>query len=75
MWGIALSYSAIGIEFAFGIVLGYLAGDWLDQRYHTAPYLTLVMLLLGIAAGFISLIRMTQRIQRRLEQEEEGDDT
>jgi ATP synthase protein I len=74
-WGIALSYSAMGIELAIGIVGGYLLGDWLDARYGTKPILMLVMLGLGTAAGFISLIRTTARINRRLEAEDDPDES
>ncbi|PID39809.1 MAG: hypothetical protein CSA65_08150 [Proteobacteria bacterium] len=73
-WGIALSYSAMGIELAIGIVGGYLFGEWLDARYDTKPILMLSMLGLGAAAGFVSLIRTTARINRRLEAEEEDRD-
>lgn len=73
-WGIALSYSAMGIELAIGIVGGYLLGDWLDARYGTKPILMLVMLGLGTAAGFISLVRTTARINRRLDAEDDNSD-
>jgi ATP synthase protein I len=48
--------------------LGYGAGWWLDRRFGTKPYLTLVMLLFGIAAGFRSLIRIAKEMSK-----EDGD--
>ncbi len=72
-WGIALSYSAIGIELAIGIVGGYLVGAWLDTRYGTAPYLMLLMVSLGTATGFISLAHTTARISRQLEASDDDD--
>ena len=46
---------ALGIELAISIVIGLLAGRWLDGKLSTAPWLTLVGLILGAIAGFRSL--------------------
>lgn len=73
MWGIALGYSAVGLELAIGIAGGYLAGRWLDSRFDTKPYLMLLLVLMGTAAGFLSLLRTTRRITRNLEREEENE--
>ncbi len=40
-------------------LVGYLIGKGLDFLFHT-HFLTLIFLLLGIAAGFIDLIRETR---------------
>jgi len=72
-WVQALRVSTVGVEFGVGAVLGYLGGGWLDQRWGTAPYLTLVGLLLGVAAAFASLLRLVREVQRG-EREGAGDD-
>jgi ATP synthase protein I len=46
---------ALGIELALSVVIGLLAGRWLDGKLSTEPYLTLVGLILGVIAGFRSL--------------------
>ncbi len=51
-------YGSIGIEFAAAIVLCVLLGWWLDNRWHTAPWLTLAGLALGFSAGLYRMIRM-----------------
>jgi F0F1-type ATP synthase assembly protein I len=51
-------------------VVGVFVGRWLDQRYHTAPWLLLVFLLLGFATG-IRLIVRTLRQAREM-QERDG---
>ena len=43
------------------VSLGYLAGSWADRRWHTAPWLSLVGLFLGISAGFRELWRLVQQ--------------
>ena len=51
-------------------VIGVFVGRWLDQRYHTAPWLLLVFLLLGFGTG-IRLIVRTLRQAREM-QERDG---
>jgi ATP synthase protein I len=46
---------ALGIELALSTVIGLLGGRWLDGKLGTAPWLTLVGLILGVIAGFRSL--------------------
>jgi F0F1-type ATP synthase assembly protein I len=48
-------------------VVGFLIGDWLDRRAGTAPWLAIVGLGLGFAAGG----RETYRIYRRYQAQEE----
>lgn len=60
----AASFSTVGLELAFSILLGYLAGDWLDGRLGTAPWLTLTMMGVGIGAGFMSLHRAMKRLMK-----------
>jgi ATP synthase protein I len=67
----ALRFSAVGIEFGLGALLGYLFGAWLDRRFDTYPYLTLLMLLLGLAAAFSSLIKRVLEIERQDARERE----
>lgn len=45
-------FSSLGFQVALAIFIGLFAGVYLDGRFQTAPWLTLVGLLLGIAAGF-----------------------
>jgi ATP synthase protein I len=59
----------IGIEMGVSVAVGYLGGSWLDSKFGTDPWLSAVGLVLGIIAGFRSLYRLTQREQRRLDQE------
>lgn len=40
---------------------GYFLGYWLDGKLGTSPYLSLVGLFLGIAAGFYQLYKIALR--------------
>lgn len=45
-------FSSIGLSVALAIFIGLAIGVYLDRRWDTSPWLTLVFLGLGIAAGF-----------------------
>lgn len=56
-----------GLTLLAGLFLGYYGGRWLDGLAGTAPWLTLVGILLGIVAGFRVLLRdiLTSRPERQ----------
>jgi ATP synthase protein I len=45
-------YSSIGLSIALSIFIGLGIGVWLDRKFDTSPWLTLIFLGLGIAAGY-----------------------
>lgn len=45
-------YSSLGFSVALSIFIGLAIGVWLDGKFDTSPWLTLVFLGLGIAAGY-----------------------
>lgn len=45
-------YSSLGLSVALSIFIGLGIGVWLDGRFETTPWLTLIFLGFGIAAGF-----------------------
>ncbi len=53
-------YSQLAFVFPAALVVGWLAGTALDRWLHTT-WLYLAGILLGIAAGFIELIRTAMR--------------
>jgi len=57
-------YSSLGFQVALSIVLGLAAGVYLDRRFAMQPWLTLVGLAMGIAAGFRN-IGLAIKKQRR----------
>jgi ATP synthase protein I len=54
-----------GIEFAVTILLGVFAGQWLDRRMGTAPWLVILGVVLGGAVGFYNLYRTLTTAQHR----------
>lgn len=60
----AANFSYLGIFFGVSVVVGYAGGSYADRRLHTAPWLMLLGVLCGIAAGFKELLRLGRRFQR-----------
>jgi ATP synthase protein I len=61
------SYSYVGIFFGVAVGLCAFAGDWLDRRFATKPWLTLVCILLGVATGFVELYRVSKKALKEQE--------
>ena len=59
-----LNVSIVGIQFPVAIAIGFFFGRWLDTQLGTAPWLTVVFTLFGIAAGFVNLFRITAQASR-----------
>jgi ATP synthase protein I len=51
-WRELAYFSSIGFSVALSIFIGLFVGVYLDQRFGTSPWCTLVFLALGIAAAF-----------------------
>jgi ATP synthase protein I len=54
-----------GLEFAGAILIGLFGGQWLDRRLGTGPWLVVIGVFVGAAAGFVSLYRALTRGQSR----------
>jgi ATP synthase protein I len=61
------SYSYVGIFFGVAVCIGLFAGRWADHRWHTEPWLTLVGVVIGVAAGFRELYRLSKKALREEE--------
>jgi len=65
-------YSALGLELAISVVLGLAIGYYLDKWLGTGPWMTVVWIGIGFAAGVRSLYRAALRSGKDLEKEEEA---
>lgn len=43
--------------------VGFFAGQWADGRFHTAPYLTILGVILGFVAAGKEIYRIVRRVQ------------
>jgi F0F1-type ATP synthase assembly protein I len=62
-------YATVGLQFALAIVLSVYAGQWLDRRFGTAPWLMLLTLLFGAGGTFYSIYR---KLMADLKRDEEA---
>ena len=63
-------YSALGLELAIAVVLGLAIGYYLDKWLGTGPWMTVVWIGIGFAAGVRSLYRAALRSGEDLGKEE-----
>ena len=58
-------FSSLGLQVALSIFIGLAVGIWLDRSvFQTTPWLTLVFLMLGIAAGFRNIALAIKKSRR-----------
>ena len=66
-------YGALGFEMALSVLIGLGIGYYLDKWLGTAPWLMLLWLVFGFAAGFRSLYRAALRSEKEQEKEKSED--
>ena len=65
-WQGLAELTSIGMTLVLATVLGLAGGYYADRWLGTAPWLLLIGLGLGIAAGFVSMIRSVKAAERRM---------
>ena len=55
------AYAGLGLQFAATILIFLFAGQWLDRRLGTSPWLMLLGVLLGAGGGIYSMYRRLVR--------------
>jgi ATP synthase protein I len=60
--------ASIGMTMVAATMIGFGAGYYADRWLGTSPWLMLVGLLLGIAAGFVNLFRSVKAAERKLDE-------
>ncbi len=66
--------STIGLAFVLALVMGFGAGFWLDGKFGTKPWLSLLGFAVGLAAGVLNVIRTMQAVsagERSLQRDRE----
>jgi len=65
-WKALAELSTVGITLVLSTVIGLFGGYYADRWLGTSPWLLLIGLLLGIAAGFVSLFRSVKAAERKM---------
>jgi ATP synthase protein I len=66
-WKALGELSTVGLTLVVATVIGLAGGYYLDRWLGTSPWLTLIGLLFGIAAGFVNLFRSVKRAERDID--------
>jgi F0F1-type ATP synthase assembly protein I len=53
--------STVGLSFVLAIVLGALAGWWLDRWFGTSPLFFFIGFAFGLAAGVLNVVRVARQ--------------
>ncbi len=53
-----LRLSTVGLELGLSVLIGLFIGQYLDEWLGTEPWLLLLFLIFGMAAGFRSIFRL-----------------
>jgi F0F1-type ATP synthase assembly protein I len=71
-WRGALRLIGVGWYIAACIILGVMAGLWLDGKLSTKPWLMLLGLSLGLGCAFWGVYRMLFQVTKEEEDENKG---
>ena len=69
-WHALAELSSIGIAMVLSTVIGLAGGYYADRWLGTSPWLMLLGLGLGIAAGFVSMVRSIKAAERKMKAHE-----
>jgi ATP synthase protein I len=59
--------STIGLAFVFALIMGFGGGYWLDRQFGTAPWLSLLGFVVGLAAGVLNVVRTMKAVSAPLD--------
>lgn len=64
-------YGTVGLELVLSVLFGMFLGRWLDGKFGTGQWLTLIGLAFGLAAGIRAVLRALRRANLAADKEEE----
>jgi ATP synthase protein I len=67
-WKALAELSTVGITLVLATVIGLAGGYYADRWLGTSPWLTMIGLGFGIAAGFVSLFRSVKASERKMKE-------
>ncbi len=59
-----LSQTSVGLEMGIAVILGLFFGKWLDGKAGTEPWLMILFVIFGFAAGFKGIFRARREADR-----------
>ncbi len=71
-WQAALRLIGVGWFIGISILLGLLAGSWLDSKFDTKPLFVIFGLILGLIVAFYGVYQMLLPLIRNKQNKEDG---
>ncbi len=65
-WKAVAELTSIGMSMVLSTIIGMAGGYYADRWLGTTPWLMLLGLVLGIVAGFVSMLRSVKAAERRM---------
>ncbi len=62
------SIGSFGFLMAAAVLMGYFAGNFLDNYFGTSPWLLILFLILGIVGGFLECFKILKRVMNNKKQ-------
>ena len=59
-----LSHTSVGLEMGIAVILGLFFGRWLDGELGTEPWMMILFVIFGFAAGFKGIFRVLRESDR-----------
>jgi F0F1-type ATP synthase assembly protein I len=69
MLQIAGTTGAVGLEIALAVAVGYLGGQYLDEKLGTTPWLKWIGFVGGVGAAIKALVRVNRSYKKSLEED------
>jgi ATP synthase protein I len=67
-----MGYSTVGIEMGLCVAIGIALGYFLDKRFDTYPYLSIVCMIFGVLAAFKTIFVLLKKIEKENERDQRG---
>jgi F0F1-type ATP synthase assembly protein I len=71
-WAAALRFIGVGWFIGISILLGVLAGLWLDSKFGTKPLFVIIGLILGLVLAFYGVYQMLLPLIRNKQDKEDS---
>ncbi len=73
LWALVGFYASLGFILPIGAVGGFVLGWYADRWLHTSPVLSVTLGFLGAASGFIEVLRLLKRAEKRADGTDSND--
>ncbi|MFH0765667.1 MAG: AtpZ/AtpI family protein [Calditrichota bacterium] len=73
-WHDITNYSNLGAIIAASVLAGFFGGWWLDGKIGSKPILAIIGAFIGMAGGFVHLVRVLNQSQREKDNNSEDPD-